>query len=102
MRACTITNAFAGLNALDQRRWYLIGSFTGALTGLDRLLTGPSPIACGDRSQESEDGENTNFKYGMCAMQGWRTEMVRSSGGPLIWVEKMMLVDNITCTRGHV
>ena len=28
--------------------------------------------------QEVEDGENENYLYGVCAMQGWRTEMVRS------------------------
>ena len=28
--------------------------------------------------QEIEDGENANYLYGVCAMQGWRTEMVRS------------------------
>ncbi len=27
--------------------------------------------------QELEDGENDNYLYGVCAMQGWRTEMVR-------------------------
>lgn len=27
-------------------------------------------------SQESDEQENTDFKYGVCAMQGWRTEMV--------------------------
>jgi hypothetical protein len=27
--------------------------------------------------QVSEDGENDKFLYGVCAMQGWRTEMVR-------------------------
>ncbi len=26
--------------------------------------------------QASEEGENENFSYGVCAMQGWRTEMV--------------------------
>ena len=26
--------------------------------------------------QESDEQENTDFKYGVCAMQGWRTEMV--------------------------
>jgi hypothetical protein len=28
-------------------------------------------------AQESEDGESEQFKYGVAAMQGWRTEMVR-------------------------
>ena len=27
--------------------------------------------------QELEDGENEDYLYGVCAMQGWRTEMVR-------------------------
>ncbi len=26
--------------------------------------------------QEGEEEENADFKYGVCAMQGWRTEMV--------------------------
>ena len=29
-----------------------------------------------DPVQASEEGENANFSYGVCAMQGWRTEMV--------------------------
>ena len=28
--------------------------------------------------QESEEGESDQFKYGVAAMQGWRTEMVGS------------------------
>jgi hypothetical protein len=27
-------------------------------------------------AQESHDGENKSFKFGVTAMQGWRTEMV--------------------------
>ena len=30
--------------------------------------------------QESEEGEDGRFKYGVSAMQGWRTEMVRVLG----------------------
>ncbi len=28
--------------------------------------------------QEGEEEENADFKYGVCAMQGWRTEMVNT------------------------
>ncbi len=28
-------------------------------------------------NKKSEDWENDQFKYGVSAMQGWRTEMVR-------------------------
>lgn len=28
-------------------------------------------------TQESEEDENGHYKYGVSAMQGWRTEMVR-------------------------
>ena len=27
--------------------------------------------------QDTSEGENEHFQYGVCAMQGWRTEMVR-------------------------
>lgn len=32
--------------------------------------------------QESYEGENTVFKFGVAAMQGWRTEMVGSLSHP--------------------
>jgi len=28
--------------------------------------------------QDSSEGENEQYQYGVCAMQGWRTEMVRT------------------------
>ena len=32
--------------------------------------------------QELEDGENDKYLYGVCAMQGWRTEMARPNTIP--------------------
>lgn len=34
------------------------------------------PAACCADPQETEEGENDSFKYGIAAMQGWRTDMV--------------------------
>ncbi len=48
--------------------------------------------------KESEDGENELFKYGVCAMQGWRTEMVRASA----WKASRPVADGACPGSDHI
>ena len=59
----------------------------GPTAGRPRQLPAPcaahaagAPSPCSPHLQESEEGENDHYKFGISAMQGWRTDMVRVFG----------------------